>query len=388
MKKLKLKRASSVSPKSINIALFGVGFIFLILLVGAVVVIGSLLEQFTGGRIVPDKIAPSDYKLGVLQVRDMPADFEEQLSGVNRIDTMNASRMALRASTVVRVYGPGSIWPDVISFGVLMEENGYVITSAAVVRSESLIEVELYGGDRFRGRLIGYDLKTDVAVIKVDGSNLRTATFGNSDMKEGESIIYVGLGQNGIISISEGTVGGTAGVYIDTPAGYAFLNLTSTDRLSSDKHAGGIVVNSAGQIVGLRCSWAHDSYHFTYALSMNELKAVIDGITEDGYVKNRYTLAFKGETVSKVLADSLGYPRGVAVERIESISDMLNRDIQEGDIITSFAGIPVNSVEELEGFLRLPQQEEVALQVFRPADKKTFETNVFLLEDTGLYIHR
>lgn len=388
MKKLKLKRASSVSPKSINIALFGVGFIFLILLVGAVVVIGSLLEQFTGGRIVPDKIAPSDYKLGVLQVRDMPADFEEQLSGVNRIDTMNASRMALRASTVVRVYGPGSIWPDVISFGVLMEENGYVITSAAVVRSESLIEVELYGGDRFRGRLIGYDLKTDVAVIKVDGSNLRTATFGNSDMKEGESIIYVGLGQNGIISISEGTVGGTAGVYIDTPAGYAFLNLTSTDRLSSEKHAGGIVVNSAGQIVGLRCSWAHDSYHFTYALSMNELKAVIDGITEDGYVKNRYTLAFKGETVSKVLADSLGYPRGVAVERIESISDMLNRDIQEGDIITSFAGIPVNSVEELEGFLRLPQQEEVALQVFRPADKKTFETNVFLLEDTGLYIHR
>jgi len=388
MKKLKLKRASSVSPKSINIALFGVGFIFLILLVGAVVVIGSLLEQFTGGRIVPDKIAPSDYKLRVLQVRDMPADFEEQLSGVNRIDTMNASRMALRASTVVRVYGPGSIWPDVISFGVLMEENGYVITSAAVVRSESLIEVELYGGDRFRGRLIGYDLKTDVAVIKVDGSNLRTATFGNSDMKEGESIIYVGLGQNGIISISEGTVGGTAGVYIDTPAGYAFLNLTSTDRLSSDKHAGGIVVNSAGQIVGLRCSWAHDSYHFTYALSMNELKAVIDGITEDGYVKNRYTLAFKGETVSKVLADSLGYPRGVAVERIESISDMLNRDIQEGDIITSFAGIPVNSVEELEGFLRLPQQEEVALQVFRPADKKTFETNVFLLEDTGLYIHR
>jgi len=388
MKKLKLKRASSVSPKSINIALFGVGFIFLILLVGAVVVIGSLLEQFTGGRIVPDKIAPSDYKLGVLQVRDMPADFEEQLSGVNRIDTMNASRMALRASTVVRVYGPGSIWPDVISFGVLMEENGYVITSAAVVRSESLIEVELYGGDRFRGRLIGYDLKTDVAVIKVDGSNLRTATFGNSEMKEGESIIYVGLGQNGIISISEGTVGGTAGVYIDTPAGYAFLNLTSTDRLSSEKHAGGIVVNSAGQIVGLRCSWAHDSYHFTYALSMNELKAVIDGITEDGYVKNRYTLAFKGETVSKVLADSLGYPRGVAVERIESISDMLNRDIQEGDIITSFAGIPVNSVEELEGFLRLPQQEEVALQVFRPADKKTFETNVFLLEDTGLYIHR
>ncbi|MCL2539792.1 MAG: S1C family serine protease, partial [Oscillospiraceae bacterium] len=329
----------------------------------------------------------SDYPLGMLQVRESSEDTADALSHSDRISTQDASRTTLLASVVVRVYGSDGLLPDVVCYGVLMEENGYIVTSAAVVRDESLIEVEMYNGSRLRARLIGYDLKTDIAVVKVDGRNLRTAVFGNGDMTKGDLFIYISLGQNGIINISEGIFGGTSGLYVDTPAGSSYLKITVTDRFSSDVYLGGVVVNSAGQIIGLRCSLLSDSFHSVYALSINDVRDVINGIINDGYVKNRYTLAFRGESVSEVLADSRGIPLGVAVVRIESASDLLKQGVAEGDIITEAAGIKVTTVEELEEALAAQQSFEVVLRIFRPSDKKDFEVTVQKLEDTGLYTH-
>ena len=371
--------------KGTGIALFGAGAILVVLLVGAVVVMGSLLRQFASGTNISGGAALSEYTMGTLIVRDTPVDDEASFGGLTGAGAGGASRTALMASAVIRVYdSTDSFLPDISCFGVVMDENGYILTGAAVARNGSFIEAELYDGRRFQAKLIGYDLKTDVAVIKIDGRNLRTAAFGNGDMTEGDGFIYIGLGSMGHYSISEGVIGGTSGVYIKTPAGYSYLRLTATDRLSSDINTGGAAVNHYGQIVGLRCSYATDNQNFTYAVSINDLRPIIDDIVENGRVSNRFTLGFKGETVGEALALSRNYPRGVLVTDIEANSGLLNAQLMTGDIITAVDGTLIVSADELERTLLL-RADEVMLRVFRPGSGDTIEVAVPLMEDSGLY---
>ncbi len=370
--------------KSLNIALIGAGAIFIILLVGAVIVMGSLLSQFTDGRSTLGTGILSDYTPGVLVVRDTPVTEDDPVTGQQRIKVADMSRSAVLSSVTIHVYGPGDGYlPDVSCFGVIMDENGYIVTSSQVGIENGIIEVVLYDGRSFRGKLLGYDLKTDISVVKIEAENLRTAQFGNSAMSEGDRVLYIGLGQRATTSISEGMIGGTAGTYIETPAGYSYLRLTSTDRTGSDNCAGGVIVNSLGQIIGFRCSYAQDSYRMVYILSTSDAKAVVDSIIKYGYVKDRMTLGFKGSTVSEVLAKAKSYPRGVVIDGIESTSGLMDADVKTGDIIIGFAGAPIGSVDELEKAILQNINGQVTLEIYRVSDRKTFDIEVSLVPAVG-----
>ena len=271
-------------------------------------------------------------------------------------------------------------------FGVVMEGSGYIVTSTVVVRDESFLEVELYDGSRYPAKLVGYDLKTDICILKIDGSNLRTASFGSGGMKFGDGCLYIGLGQREIINISQGLLGASEGRYIMTEAGYSYMKLTATDRVASDRCYGGVIVNSLGQIVGFRCGKADDTQSMIYAYSVEDARSIIDSIIKNGYVKERYTLGLSVEPVSEIVAKSRKWPTGLMINDTDRMKGETTLEVFYGDIIMAVNGQPVVTVEEYQEKLATAS-ETITLTVYRPTDYEYFDVEMLLLEDTGLYMH-
>jgi len=378
---------TTLGRKSLNYAIFGFGMILIVLLVGAVVVMGSLLKQFIDGRGIGNRKVPSDYVLGTLLIREAPLDSKSVLSNINDGDMGDISRTVLLASLKVRAYSQNGIpLPDVVCFGVVMEETGYIITSTDVIRDESILEVELYDGSFHQARVVGYDLKTDLCVLKIEGNNLRTASFGSGGMKTGDGCLYVGLGQRGIVNISQGIIGATEGRYLETEAGYSYMRLTATDRVASDRCTGGVIVNSLGQIVGFRCSKADDSQNMIYAFSVEDARSIIDSIIKNGYVNNRLTLGLAVERVSEVVSKQNRLPVGLVVLDMDAMKSALEQEIYVGDIIVAVSDEEVATVYDYQEVLSRCS-ESVVLKIYRPSSNVFFETELPLLEDTGLYMH-
>ena len=377
---------ASLGRKSLDFAILGFGTILLVLLIGAVAVMGSLLKQFIDGRGIGNRKVPSDYVLGTLLIREAPLESDPVLRDANSGAIRDISRTVLLASVKVRAYSQSKPIADVTCFGVVMEESGYIITSTVVVRDESFLEVELYDGSKHTARLIGYDLKTDLCILKIEGENLRTASFGSGGMKIGDGCLYIGLGQREIANISQGLLGNTEGRYLKTESGLAYVRLTATDRMASKNSPGGVIVNSLGQIVGFRCTRADDDQNMIYAFSVDDARSVIDSILRYGYVKDRYTLGLSVDMIGESFARAMIWPMGVMVTDKDPMKGIETQEILVGDIIVAVAGEPVETAEEYEGILSLCT-ETVILKVYRPSSNESFETELPLLEDTGLYVH-
>ncbi|MCL1829802.1 MAG: S1C family serine protease [Oscillospiraceae bacterium] len=377
----------TMGRRSLNFAILGFGLMLLVLLTGAVVVMGSLLKQFIDGRGIGSRSLPDDYVLGTLLVREAPVDNEYSYSPVNDHMIQDISRTVLLASVKVKTYNQGGLpIADVTCFGVVMDESGYIITSVDVIRDESIIEVELYDGRKYMATVIGYDLKTDLCVLRIDGQNLRTASFGSGGMKEGDGCLYIGLGQREIPNISQGLLGASEGRYIMTEAGYSYLKLTATDRVVSDRCSGGVIVNYLGQIVGFRCAVADDSLNMLYALSVDDARGIIDDIIKHGYVNDRYTLGLFVESISEVVSRPKQWPVGLYVADLPALNRQPEESLMIGDIILSVSEESVDSVELFEQLLS-QYTETVVVQIYRPIEDRYIEFELELIEDTGLYLH-
>ena len=378
---------ASLGRKSLNFAIWGFGLILIVLLVGAVVVMGSLLKQFVDGRGIGNKNIPADYKLGMLMIRESPEATNTIQSGVNDSTIQDISRTVLLASVKIRSYTQGTIpLADVTCFGIMMEESGYIITSTVVVRDESILEVELYDGSRHQAKMVGYDLKTDLCILKIDGKNLRTASFGSGGMKAGDGCIYIGLGQREIVNISQGLIGETEGRYLNTEIGHSYIYLTATDRIASDICYGGVVVNYLGQIVGFRNSKADDSHNMVYAFSVEDARVIIDNIINNGYVKDRYTLGFSVDVVSDVIAMQNRFPTGLIIIDMDYDVFSGDRRVSIGDIIVSVNGEKVTTATEYEDAVT-GITETVLLELYHSASNEYYEIELSMIEDTGLYLH-
>ena len=385
-----VKRDSGLSQgkqKTLNIVLFGVVGIFVVLLVGAVIVMWSLLRQFAEGEGNMSSGAVSDPPQELLIIRDFPPELSSEYVFDDRLEISSIARSATFASVRVRIFlADDSYNADSVSFGVVVSEDGYIVTSSAVALQggDCDIEVVLYDGTSYRGNLVGYDIKSDIGVIKIEAEKLRTAPFGATSLLEGERFLYIGLGERELIRISEGMMGESAGVFVDTPAGYMFHILTCTDRSVSHEYGGGIAVNSAGQIVGMRCSYAESGNDFAYTISVLDIKRVVDDIIEFGSVQSRKTLGYKGEAVSDMLAQERGFPRGVVVENIEKEGSLHNDGVEVGDIITSIEGVSISTVEELEMTVRQISSGKALIRVYRPSENESYELQISLTDDDGM----
>ncbi len=277
--------------------------------------------------------------------------------------------------------------------GIIVSDKGYIVTNSHVVGNskQNNIKIVLNTGEEFSGKVLGYDSKTDLAVIKTDKTGLKAATFGNSDeVKVGASALALGnpLGLDFASSLTRGIVSA-----INRPASggpKSLVKYIQTDAAINPGNSGGPLINMHGQVIGInstKIAVAHCE-GMGFAIPSNTVKTIVDDIIDKGYVSGRVRLGVSGKMISNYQAQIYNVPVGFIVSEISSDSNLGTSGVQVGDIITKINGVNVTSLDTFYGELYNHKAgESISLSVFRSSrtrmSSETFDVNVVLLEDKG-----
>ena len=254
----------------------------------------------------------------------------------------------------------GSSQASATGSGVIISEDGYIITNNHVVSTESSsssyyaiteatsIKIKLYGDDtEYTGTIVGTDAYTDLAVIKIEATGLTPAVLGNSDnLKVGEFAMALGnpLGMDftvtaGIISAVNREVSGADGS--------TYLAI-QTDAAINSGNSGGALVNSNGEVIGINNLKLSGTgiEGIGFAIPINSTTDVVSQLIEFKTVKRPY-IGIAGQEIDSNITELYGLPVGISVQIVEENSPAQNAGIKKGDIITKIEGKEVKTVAEL-----------------------------------------
>lgn len=277
--------------------------------------------------------------------------------------------------------------------GIIISEKGYIVTNSHVVGNskQNNIKIVLNTNEEFPGKVVGYDSKTDIAVIKVDKTGLKAATFGNSDeVKVGASALALGnpLGLNFASSLTRGIV--SAVNRCSNGVSNSLVKYIQTDAAINPGNSGGPLINMYGQVIGINSSKIVVSHceGMGFAIPSNTVKKVVDDIIDKGYVSGRVRLGLSGKMVSNYQSQVYGVPVGIIISEISSDSNLSSCGIKTGDIITKINDVNVTSLDAFYGELYNHKPgESVKLSIYRKTSNQftssSFDASVKLLEDKG-----
>ena len=235
--------------------------------------------------------------------------------------------------------------------GVVLTEDGYVITNAHVIQGCSGVEVTLQDDRSYKALLVGMDSQSDLAVLKIDTDGLRPAILGDSALLEvGDSVVAIGnpLGQELRGTMTDGIVSAiNRDVSVD---GYTMSLIQTTAALNSG-NSGGALINRYGQVVGITNMkmYAYDDTveGLGFAIPTATVKAVADVLIRDGVVTGRPSIGITCYTVTEEMAEAYEIPVGVCVDEVKAGSDAEAQGILPGDVIVKANGLTVTDIDQL-----------------------------------------
>jgi serine protease Do len=257
--------------------------------------------------------------------------------------------------------------------GVIVSADGYVVTNNHVVENANEIEVVMHNNKSYKAKIIGRDPDTDIALLKLDGSDFPSIEFANSDsVLVGEWVLAVGNPFNLASTVTAGIVsakGRNLNMIGDGKerASTAIESFIQTDAAVNPGNSGGALVNASGQLVGINTAIASPtgSYAgYSFAVPSNIVNKVIFDLKKFG-VSQRGFLGVTIRTLDDKTAKDLGIDKseGVYVDGVNKGSAGDEAGLKNKDVITRINGFTVNSSPEL--------QEQVAK--YRPGDKISVE---------------
>ena len=341
-----------------------------------------------------------------LEINSLPEDEEQQekqldLNGVLTSEQIATKVMPSIVGVVVyteesalqnQAYSEGS--------GIIMSEDGYIITNAHVVMQEDessgaistkpvdKIEIYLNNEDYCQARLIGVDTRTDLAVVKIEKKNLVAAEFGDSiSLKVGELAVAIGnpTGRTLSSSFTQGVISGTDRTIAIGSSGYT-MGCIQTDAAINPGNSGGALVNKYGQVVGINSSKiaATEFEGIGFAIPIHEAKPVLESLIHNGYVAGRVRIGITFQSIPQAMAELRGTPAGLRVVQVDQATDAYQKGVQPGDIITKLDGKDVITIKEISEVLNQKEPgDSVKLTIYRAKNgkTKTFEIEVVLQED-------
>lgn len=235
--------------------------------------------------------------------------------------------------------------------GVIVSEEGYILTNNHVVENADEIEITLYNDKQYDAEIIGTDPQTDIAVLKIDATDLNVIKLGNSDnIRVGEMVLAIGspLGENlahsvsmGIISAKERRIG-----ILERNAGYE--NFLQTDAAINPGNSGGALVNMDGELVGINTAIASrsgGSDGIGFAIPIELAKKIMKSLIETGEVVRGYVGIQLGGEVDRTMARALDLEaqHGIIVGKVTADSPAEKAGLKEGDVIHSYNGKPLRN---------------------------------------------
>jgi serine protease Do len=267
--------------------------------------------------------------------------------------------------------------------GFIINANGYIVTNHHVVEGATQVRVKLADGRELAARVVGRDSRTDLALLKVEATDLPVVALGDSAaLQVGEAVMAVGnpfgLAQTvttGIVSATGRVIG--AGPYDD---------FIQTDASINPGNSGGPLVNARGQVVGINAaifSQNGGSVGIGFAIPVNLAKSVVSQLASTGRVERGW-LGVSIQEVTPALAKGLGLEvgRGALVAQVTESSPAARAGLRQGDVIVELDGHAVTRTEDLPRLVAdLPAGRQVPIKVRREGKTLTLSATIAKLED-------
>lgn len=230
--------------------------------------------------------------------------------------------------------------------GVIISEDGYILTNNHVIDGANTIKVTLRDATEYDASLIGADSQLDVALLKIEATNLTAATFGDSSaISVGDYAVAIGnpLGRLGG-TVTDGIISALdRDVIIDGET----MCLMQTNAAINPGNSGGGLFNANGELIGIICAKASSSSTevegLGFAIPINKVLDILNDLKQYGYVQGRIDL---GMTLTNVTSTT-GYQPGVYVSSVTQGSNAQSAGFQSGDLITKVNGTEVTTVSDV-----------------------------------------
>jgi serine protease Do len=235
--------------------------------------------------------------------------------------------------------------------GVIMTADGYIITNHHVIAGCSSAQIVLFDGTSYAAKLVGSDVGSDLAVLKIDAQGLSAAEFGNSNLvRVGDVVLAMGnpLGSELFGTMTDGIVSAiNRDVNVD---GYTMTLIQTTAALNPG-NSGGALINESGQVVGITNLKMMSDYEtiegLGFAIPTVWAKEVVDVLLSDGAITGRPTLGITGLTIPTDQEETYGRDSGVYVNSVTANGPAAQAGVQPGDVITQANGQSVATIQDL-----------------------------------------
>ena len=243
--------------------------------------------------------------------------------------------------------------------GVIISDDGYIVTNAHVLQADGFHSVSTTDDRIFEAEIVGRDSKTDIAVIKIDGSNLVPAVLGDSDETVvGEQVMAIGNPAGLSSTVTDGIVSAVNRKIRSDSTGFE-MDCIQTNADISPGNSGGALVNMYGQVIGITSSkYVNSSYEgLGFAITINEALPIIEELIDNGFMSGRFRIGIMMIDMSissnvYAVEEELGFEipdgfEGLYITDISEDCDIYNTDLKAGDFIVEIDGQKVSSYDEL-----------------------------------------
>ncbi len=238
--------------------------------------------------------------------------------------------------------------------GVIMAPDGFILTNSHVVRGAAAVEVMLVDGTSHRGRVIGQDLASDLAVIRIAVSGLSAAEFGDSDsLKVGQLVIAIGNPLGLQTTVTSGVIS-ALGRSLVSQSGRLIEDVVQTDAALNSGSSGGPLVDSRCRVVGINTAVIENAQGICFAIPANTAKWVADSLIAYGKVIRGFLgLAGQNTPIDPKLVREHGLEvnAGVLVLKVESNGPAETAGLKKNDILVKLGDIYTSSVNHVHRML-------------------------------------
>lgn len=272
--------------------------------------------------------------------------------------------------------------------GIVINTDGYIATNSHVIgdsKSAYIIDVILSDGNTYEAQVVGFDTRTDLAVVKITAKNLVPAEFADSDLASiGEDVIAVGNPggiefQNtltrGVISAKDRTLG------LSTQVKYI-----QTDAAINPGNSGGPLANLCGQVIGINSAKiASEEYEgMGFAIPSRTVKEVVDDLISQGYVSDRVKIGIIGTAVTASEAHYNNVPQGILVSEVIEGGPCDNGEVQPNDIVVALDDYEIKSFNDIyTALMNYREGDKATLKLYRMDTDEYIETEIVLQADTA-----